>query len=94
MEVVRPITAKRGTAVFVAPPDMASVLQVSLQFAEAERSQGGMDFGVVVVLLTACDCPNWFTRFGGLVLLIVGFLIVRGVILGYSQPKRLLMSLA
>lgn len=26
--------------------------------------------------------PNWFTRFGGLVLLVVGFLIVRGVILG------------
>jgi hypothetical protein len=26
--------------------------------------------------------PNWFTRFGGLVVLVVGFLIVRGVILG------------
>jgi hypothetical protein len=26
--------------------------------------------------------PNWFTRFGGLVLLVMGFLIVRGVILG------------
>jgi hypothetical protein len=26
--------------------------------------------------------PNWFTRFGGLVLLVVGFLIVRGVLLG------------
>jgi len=26
--------------------------------------------------------PNWFTRFGGLVLLVLGFLIVRGVLLG------------
>jgi putative Mn2+ efflux pump MntP len=25
---------------------------------------------------------NWFTRIGGLILLVVGFLIVRGVLLG------------
>ena len=26
--------------------------------------------------------PNWFTRFGGLATLVIGFLIVRGVLLG------------
>ena len=36
MEVARPITAKRGTAVFVAPPDIATVWQVSLRFSVAE----------------------------------------------------------
>jgi hypothetical protein len=39
MEVARPITAKRGTAVFVAPPDMATVWQVSLQFTVAESAR-------------------------------------------------------
>ena len=38
MEVARPITANRGTAVFVAPPDMGSVWQVSLSFTVAESA--------------------------------------------------------
>jgi hypothetical protein len=45
MEVVRPIMAKRGTAVFVAPPDMASVSQVSLQIGVAESAAGSTNSG-------------------------------------------------
>ena len=39
MEVVRPITAKRGTAVLVVPPDMHRVWQVYESQIVAEHGQ-------------------------------------------------------